>query len=89
MSKNPVLVEYKAIIKRLEQDLALEVTIPAATLTDFKRQLSQAKFRMNVEGRLSYSEKADEAGNWVVSIVLHPKSSKAAAILSMNAKGGF
>lgn len=87
MSKNPVLVEYRAIMKKLESDLTLEVTIAKDSLSSFKKELSQAKFRMGVVGRLSYSESLTEEGNWLVCIVLHPKSSKQAMILSINGKG--
>lgn len=86
--KAPVAVEYKAIVKTLEKELTLEVTIPGDSLTMFKKRLSQAKFHAGVEGRLLFDEKLVD-GNWVVSIALVPKASKQATIISMNLKGGF
>lgn len=87
-AKAPVAVEYKSIVKTLERELALEVTIPGDSLTTFKKRLSQAKFHAGVEGRLIFDEKLVD-GNWAVSIALVPKSSKQASIISMNPKGGF
>lgn len=87
-NKPPVTVEYRAIIKALEKELALEVTIPGDSLTVFKKRLSQAKFHAGVEGRLIFDAKLVNS-NWVVSIGLIPKAAKAAEIISMNIKGGF
>ena len=67
---NPM--SFKALAGKLEKATALTLLLPVDTNKErFQKQLSQAKHRLGVEGKLSF-EWLEVDGEQEVSIVLHP-----------------
>ena len=55
-----VKVTYENIMKRVLSELSVSLTTDE-DFTKFKRKMSQAKFRMGVEGKLIFSHSESEA----------------------------
>ena len=83
-------VTYNALAAELEKELTITISTYEDP-TKFKRQLSQAKHRMAIDGKLIFSVLSTTVEDKVlhtISVALAPKRSTV-ALISMDKKAGL
>jgi len=77
---------YRNIVLNLEQNTVLTLTVDSDSISEVKKKLSQAKCRMGIEGRMTFSESpAKQESQTDVTVALLPATNS--KILAVTKEG--
>lgn len=85
-------LDYRQIMRKIEADLTLTITVLREDVADLRRGLSQAKIRQGIAGRLSFSTVdviKDDKEATEVTVVLLPSKKATIEVLNINLPKGL